>query len=439
MKKSLIIINVLALFLTSCGNFVGTPSQRGPATANTDRPCTDLVKDFFTKTNDLSLKTSLKMELTKAQTDDFFKEFGEFNLSKEQSETLRAIFLFSRDEHSIRKNLLKEYHNEIDGKGIDATNKTWEKFASHKKRVEIQKQKFLAKEKTEAGKAGALEKSMIYEKLYYSCKTQIQGKPTASDLKQAKRLTYALTAGSIGSGAVTYTAVHWEEDKNSKWFNELYFTLGIGLVLSYVNGKFVFANPSLNPWLAKMPLAFASNSVSDIEVSALYSYIFSTGDKEFEKKLEALQADPEAQEKLQALLKVAEDHHLFEKHLKNTQDLFKDKKTNVSMDSKEITFDDIDLDASRELLMAALAEQEYLAKTGMLEMGSPAVDRYTFHRLYNLLSVPTNIGLTILMNNQLCMTADPKKGFAKAVGMYMATSILFDALYFKSRKEVINQ
>lgn len=83
---------------------------------------------------------------------------------------------------------------------------------------------------------------------------------------------------------------------------------------------------------------------------------------------------------------IAEENHLFEKHLKNSQDLFKDKRTNKTMNpadfDHEVTMDDIDIEESRELLMDALAEQEYQEKSGMLKTGQPAVDRFIFHRIY---------------------------------------------------------
>lgn len=408
MRKPVIAINILTLFLTSCGSFHGSaekPVERFPANANLS--CQDSIKDLL-------------------------KKSGTTALSPKDEETKKAIALFANGDESIQKNLTDEFNNQLSGNPADESNEVWKKFTYHKDKVEIQKKKFKS-----------VEKAAIFEKLYYSCKTQIKTKPNAAQLKQAKKLTYALTAGSFGSTVVTYSAVHWDEEKNKKWFSEISFSLGIGVALTFIGGKLVLANPNLHPWKGKMPLAFLNNAVSDAGVSGIYAYAFGTDDTELEKKLLQIQNDPEAMEKLNELLVIAQENNLFEKHLKNTQNLFIDKRTNLPMKSSDfkenLSFDDIDMDASRELLMAALAEQEYDEKSGALATGHPAVDRFSYHRLFNLMSVPTNIGLTILMNNQMCMTADPKKGFAKAVGLYMGVSILMDALYFKGKKEVINQ
>ncbi|MBC7427406.1 MAG: hypothetical protein H7336_02265 [Bacteriovorax sp.] len=445
MKKSFILTNIFALFLTSCSSFKS--AERIPAAANL--PCQEIIKEFFIdKKSDVmatELKKYLKMDLNAEEVGTFFKEFSDADakLTDRQVETFRAIFLYGKEDAKIRQELLKEFSSQMNGTPVDETNKTWEKFAAHKKKVDAKKEKLIANEKTEAGKAAAVEKGAIYEKLYYSCKTQIKGKPTPVDLKYAKRLTYALTAGGLGSSIISYNVVHWDEEKNQKYFNELYFTLGIGVVLSFIGGKLVLANPNLNPWTGKMPMAFLSNAISDAGVSGIYAFMFKTKDTILEKKLQDLESDPEANKKLHELMVIAEENHLFEKHLKNTQDMFKDKNTDQSMNPAEFdhvaTMDDIDLDESRELLMSALAEQEYQEKSGVMKTGYAAVDRFTFHRIFNLMSVPSNIGLTILMHNQMCMSEDPKKGFMKAVGLYMGASILMDAMYFKSKKELINQ
>jgi hypothetical protein len=396
---------MLCLLISSCGTFQGA-AKRIPASADTS--CRDLVTPFLKlKSEDLmgmEISSLVKLDLTKEEISDFFKYFSDRNVLARDEDTLRAIFLYAKEDSLVRQTLFKEYNSQLSGSSIDETNKIWEKFIYHKKRVDLKKEKMIQKETASGAKQSAFAKSLIYEKLYYSCKTQIKGTPTSSALKQAKYLTYALSAGGLGATTISYTGVHWEEEKNKKWFNELYFTLGIGLVFTFIGGKLVLANPKLNPWTGKMPLAFLNNALSDIGVSGAYAYFFRTKDSELESKLKELETDPDAQKKLQELLKIAEENHLFEKHLKKSQNLFKDKRTGESMNSKdfnrEITIDDVDLEESRELLLAALAEQEYQENSGLLKTGNPAVDRFTYHRIFNLFSVPTNIGLTILMQNQ---------------------------------------
>lgn len=445
MKRSLIILNIITLFLTSCGS-IRPSAERIPAGVELTT-CQEVMKIFFEEKksdpNAPELKAFLKIDLTDDEVSDFFKEFDDLKISTLDEDTLRAIFLYGKEDANVRVDLLKEFHHQISGNEIDENNKVWEQFAAHKKKVDDKKQKMIAKEETSAGKTAAQEKAKIFEKLYYRCKTQIQGKPTPLVFKQAKHLTYAIMAGSFGSSVVTYSIAHRDEEKNQKWFNELFFTLGIDLMFNYIGGRFILTNPNLNPWKGKMPMAFLSSALSDVGVSGAYALFFKSNSAEIEKKLKTLEKDPKVQEKLQELLKIAEENNLYEKHLKNTQDLFKDKKTGKSMDpadfDHEVTIEDIDIEESRELFLAALAEQEYQENSGMLKTGYPAVDRFTFHRIFGLIYTPTSIGMTMLMHNQMCMTEDPKKGFMKAVGIFLATSMLMDTLYFNGKRELINQ
>lgn len=447
MRKTLIIINVASLILTSCGSLapVQETSERAPAAALS---CQEIAQAIISNDNKpdamkTQLKAFVKLDLTDEEMSDFFKQFNDSNLSSRSEDMFRSIFLYAKEDAEIRRTLFKEFYNELSGTGIDKDNKIWNKFISHKKKVDAQREKMLAKEKTNAGKIAAIEKSKIFEKLYYSCKTQIKGTPTPDVLRQAKRLTFALTAGGLGATAMSYTAVHWEEEKNKKWFNELYFTLGLGVFFSIVGGKLILANPKLNPWTGKMPLAFLNNAISDVGVSGIYAFLFKADDSVLEAKLKALENDPDAQAKLKELVRIAEDENLIERNIQKVQSLFIDKKTGKTMESKnfdhEAGVEDIDIEESREILLAGLAEQEYIEKSGLMKTGYPAVDRFSYHRIYNLLSVPTNIGLTILMHNQMCMSENPKTGFMKAVGIYMGASVVMDALYFQGRKEVINQ
>jgi hypothetical protein len=443
MKKCIIILNLSSLLLTSCGTYQNTQVIRTPA--EEAKGCSEIVKSFFPvkrltpEESTQILKNKIQLDLTPEEARDFFKYFSLGDLDVDSQDQLRSIYLYSATDPKVRIELLNEMNMLRAGHAPNEKNKIWKQFTAHKEKVDAKKKKII-----NSKEAGFYEKSLLYEKLYYSCKTQVKSAPTAADFRTAKKLTYALTAGALGSSIATYSAVHWEEEKNSKWFNELYFSLGITFALSFFGGKFILANPNLKAWTVKMPVSYLNNAVTDGLVSGVaYGYLFKTDDKELDKKIKELQDDPKAQEKLEELIKIAQEKGLFEKHLKASQSFLKDKTTNQSVDlktfGKEVTFDDIDMEASRDLLIEALAEKAYAEKAGPLSVGSEGKDRYAFHRIYNLLSAPTNIGMTIMMYNQMCMATDPKKGFIKAVGLYLGASIIMDAVYFEGKKDLINQ
>ncbi len=388
--------------------------------------------------NSKNLKKRLALELKAEEVADYFKYFQVSDLNDKNADILRSLYIYSANDPKVRIDLLHELSLIHAEKSTGEKNKDWKQFIAHKKRVDLKKLKIVKK-----GGEDAFAKSEFFEKLYYSCKTQIKAAPNPADISQAKRMTYALTAGALSSSTITYAAVHWDEEKNNKWYNELAFSLAITGTLSFIGGKLVLSDPKLSPWTGKMPLTYASKAFSDGFISGIYGYLFNTSNSEVEKKVNEILNNPESKEELEELLSIAKEKKLFEKHLKDSQNKILDKKTNLPLDIKNgvqsLTLDDIDLEETREVFIEAMVERIYQENAGPLSVGSPSLDRYSYHRLYSLASVPAEIGVSIMMYNQLCMTKNPKEGFLKAMGLYMGVSLLFDALYFKARKDLINQ
>ncbi|MBY0416358.1 MAG: hypothetical protein K2Q18_19440, partial [Bdellovibrionales bacterium] len=273
MKSYTCLIIISSLILSSCGSIsiIEPQNERFPSALSVnEKNCSELVKAFFVDTkNEFSVDAKFFQKKTSLEvTNEELLELNSLFTPREFTENadmFRSIFLYSRDDTKTRGSLLNEFKSQINGNAVDEENSSWKKFSHHKNKVDEKKKKI-------AGK----RKEQIYEALYFSCKTQIKGTPTAQDLSRAKRLTYALTAGSLGSSTITYSAVHWEEDKDSKWFNELYFSLGITTVFSFLGGKLVLANPSLNPWTGKMPITFLTNALTDAAVTGVYAALFKT-------------------------------------------------------------------------------------------------------------------------------------------------------------------
>jgi hypothetical protein len=438
MNKKLMIINICALLLTSCGSV----TSRVPAQAE-DNTCLGVAHNFLPKDtvsfedSKKLLKEKLALDLTDDQIADYFKYFQITDLNEKNADTLRSLFIYTSVDPDLRLNLLHDFSMINIGK--DEKTKNWKQFQHHKAKVDAKKVKMIAK-----GGDDVFGKSELYEKLYYSCKTQVKAAPTAADYKQAKRLTYALAVGALGSNIVTYTYVHRDEEKNSKWYSELGFSLAITAGLSFTSGKFILANPNMTPWSVKMPMAYVTNMVTDAAITGgVYGSLFKAKNSDLEEKVNDLLSKPEKRAEVEELVKIANEKDLFEKYSKESAALLIDKKTNKPVNVKdfdrEITIDDIDLDQSREIFMEALADKMYQENAGPLSTGSAAGDRYSYHRLYNLFSAPANIALSIMMYNQLCMTTNPNAGFLRAVGIYLGGSIIMDATYFETKKDLINQ
>ena len=444
--KNTSFLTIMTLLFTACS----TPEQieRIPASPmQSSQSCQEIVTSFLSpaRFNAESFAKKLQLEATTDQLSNFFYSFREIDLNKlddDQIRIMRAIYMFSQDDKPLRDELVSEFVKVIKGEKADSKNKNWDRFLAHKKKLDKYREKKMATAKTLEQKAILEKQTLLYEKLYMSCKSHVQKKPTAADLRLAKNLTWALTAGSLTSTAATYAYIHKEEEKDSKWMKGLYFELALTGIFTYVGGTFVTSNPRLNPWTVRAPLTYFNAAVADLGPSGAYSFFFNDTDVEMQKKFETMKNDIQFQTEVAELLHYAQEHNLFEKHLAATEKLFKQKPhSKMTLEEIKNSFDinNVDLEESRELLFEAMAEKEYSEKAGPLKTGYEGLDRYTFHRLWTLGSVPYNIGFALLMHNQMCMTPNPKAGFAKAVGTYFAGQLLLDTIYYKSREELINQ
>lgn len=446
MKTTVVLTLLTSILFSSCSTppVEQTTGDRSPAEAPM---CKEIVTAFLRpdRFNAQTFNTKLKLDISTDHLANYLYAFREVDLNKlteEQISSMRSIYLFSLDNSELRNDLVTQFIKTLKGEVPDAKNKNWDRFLSHKKKLDKYRAKKLANASTPELKIIARDQSLIYEKLYMSCKSHVQKKPTAADLRLAKHLTYALTAGSMTSTAATYAYTHKEEEKDSKWMKGLYFELALSGIFTYVGGTFVTSNPRLNPWTVRAPLTYFNAAVADLGPSGAYSYFFGDDNAELQKKFQSLKDDPKVADEIAELLHFAQEKQLFEKHLVATEKLFKQKPhSKMTIDQIKNSFDmeQIDLEESRELFFEAMAEKEYAENAGPYQTGSSGLDRYTFHRLWTLGSVPYNIGFALLMHQQMCMSPNPKVGFAKAVGTYFAGQLLSDVIYYKTRQETINQ
>lgn len=398
------------------------------------------LDEFYSQ---FELKTGLKLNFE--QKLDFENIFKEENFDIYDFNTLKSIMLYSGNDHAIRMRLLNSFKDSILSKyGETIADNEWETFKRHQQRVESRVKSIL--EKKAEGKFNPKRSAEIFEKLYYQCKTQIKTNigNESTVQAQAKKLTFALTAGAVFATVGSYSLANWKYEKDEKWFKELAFSTAITTVFTYLGGKHVLANDKLNNWTQKAPLNFLFKALGDVGISAVYGMFFNLSEEEANKKIEAIKSDPQAIEKMNELLEIAKNEGIYEKHAKAVERLFINKKTGKAFSEKsfpqDITIDDVDLEASREFLMESIATKEYLDNKGMLSTGSVETDRFAYHRIGDFLFVPSSIALSLLMKNQICMLSEhPKKAFAIAVLTYTIANIALDYVYFLGKKQLINQ
>ncbi len=384
----------------------------------------------------------------------------ELPTDEKKGERLFSYVQFARSRGDEREKILKELPEVLSPEYKVSKNRWVKNFRKLEKKItnyidkrEIAHYNQLSKTTSDETRAkwgafkAAYEEGKIYRSLSLKCSNKSISTTTP---EQAKLLTRAFTMGSVGSAVATYSFINWDREKDGRWYGELGWTLFWASLFGHINGKYIFSNPNLKPWLHRLPLTFAVAASEDALISAAYGPVFNTlfGEKSEEKlkEIEAMKDDPGAAKILSELYQIMDKEGLFEKYEKEMLALFskKDEQGNtVAMTLEEIQNIDpaeLDIEAGQEMFLEAMAQQEYQQSMGPLSLGySSATDRYTFHRMLDVLYVPINIQLGLVMNHQICMSADPKVGMLKAVSTFMAGKMMMDAFYFWSRRQAIGQ
>lgn len=384
----------------------------------------------------------------------------ELPTDEKKGERLFSYVQFARSRGDEREKILKELPSVLSPDYKISKNKWVKSF----RKIENKVTKYIDKRETAhfnqlskttsdetRAKWGAFKAAYEEGKIYRSLSLKCSNKSISTTTpEQAKLLTRAFTLGSIGSAVATYSFINWDKEKDGRWYGELGWTLFWASVFGFINGKYVFSNPNLKPWLHRLPLTFAVAAGEDALISAAYAPVFSAlfgeNSEEKLKELEELQNDPKAKKIMGELVEIMIEKKLFDKYEKEMLALFSktDSAGNkIPMTTEEIRDLDpstLDIEAGQDMFLEAISQQEYEQGMGPLSLGySSSTDRYAFHRMLDVAYVPINIQLGLIMNYQICMSADPKIGMLKAVSTFMAGKMMMDTFYFWSRRQAIGQ
>jgi hypothetical protein len=379
----------------------------------------------------------------------------------ELAKELRSSILFARSlPDSQRPKFLDDFRKYWPSHPKLKESLAFKKFKRHQKRVlayekKIENKEFKNLTKRNASDAKerahqvALYKSRLYEKNYFQCMNAVSDPKSvsAAGLKNANKVAWAITVGGAASALVTYGATNHDLPKDERWWSEIAYVIVTSMAMSYVNAKFILANPKLKMWSQRLPLVIGAGAVEDIGVTALWSVLIGEEDPSWEK-IEQLQKDPKFQEYLKEMLVIIEKERLYEKHQAGALSFLTSVETDKEgvmtgafskIDPASVDMNSIDDTATRELFLEAYSELEYLQGEGRMKLGGPTEDRYTYNRLIDFIYQPSFLLASALMYQQLCSAANPKMGMFTAISTFMAINIATDALYFYGRREMIDQ
>ncbi len=466
MTKTLSLVLILNFLLMSCSNLGLAPDHsrhsRVPLSA-TDLSCHEIAdvmlsRDaqiwslFFRNFDDIKDFSNhfSGIRISEEEVSTLIKYIPDFPKDDEGIELLRRATLYSRilkDEkkHSEFWSALAHYREDP-----TKTPKELKEFLREDKYLTRYEKKLNSqyKNKPLAKKEDVIKRKIkIYERNYYQC---LKGATDPSLLtkrvmQQSNRVAIAVTIGGMGSALVTYAATNYDLPKDKKWWFEIFFVIVTSMAMSYVNAKFILANPKLKPWSQRLPLVLGASAVEDIGVTALYKYLVGEPDEDIKHKLATLENDPEFKATLAKALEYIERDSLYQKYEERAKKFISqvspegDLKKMSEVELASVNWDQVDPDLTQELFLEALTDYEYSEAKGPLSLGEESYDRYAFHRLIDLIYQPSFLVAAMIMHKQLCRATNPKMGMVTAITTFMAINMATDALYFFSRRSLINQ
>lgn len=375
------------------------------------------LKSFITYLSTLN-DAQKKKAITK--TSEFFKEKSDFKMVKE----------FNKIQDHIEKKRLQQFEKELSLLRKKNPQESQSKLES------------MARSSSYRFKDG-------YEKLAFGCRAS----KSTPEKKRASQLFKKFVLGiGVTSSIAGYTYANYDKEFDAKWFGRLGYELTIGMVSNYLSAK-ILTNP--NNTIIRMGLQryLLARSFGVVDMT-LYSSFFSGNKDEARARLEELKKDPKFQEEMKKLSTFLEEEGTLVKYkrmiIENIKALLRHQELAPEstgelhygdFDFSGLKPEDLDDPEIQNIVIAAILAQEYEENRGkIISTGDVGADRFAFHAAYGLVMMPKDIYTSLYIYRVLCMgQMNPRAALMKAVGLYTLNRVVFDQLYYYSRRESINQ
>ncbi len=368
-----------------------------------------------------------------------------FSSDREEMTVLRRFIQYSRTLPENDRLLALDHAHEIyletsEKKIISNFNIEKNKFNKFRKK---QKDKFLKGHKVHSKKIlkqadnHANDIAKLYEKLYYSCnktsstKTQLQASKTYGK--------YILTLGPVSAGT-SYSIVNWDKEKDEKWFKGIAYDITLATFLNFYAGK-LLTGPG-EGHLKKLAKSMGFYGSIDLMTAPLYNKIFSPSEDERSKALKTLVSDEKQREELSKFIKYIKETDHDDSIEESLLSLVKneDGSAVTKADLSSINKEDLLTEDLKDTFLKLLAKKMYDENKGdWISSGNQGLDRFWFHRAWDITSFPLDLYANMLIFKKLCVTVNPARAKFEAALLFLSWRAINDAGYYYFRDESINQ
>lgn len=274
-----------------------------------------------------------------------------------------------------------------------------------------------------------VEKALkTYEKLSLSCRSRGSTMEKQFAAKQGTKFFLGL---GLASTTGSYFYNNWDKEHDAKWFGNLGFDITTSFIFTFAYTKILGSNQS--GFAGTSLKAYGTFAGLDYLSAEAYSQIFGVSQAEAEERMKKMLENPKAREELSRLKDMLESEKFDDELTKNLETIM--QKMEVQ-NLEEIVADE----SNRERILEAISLDMYAQEAGdYIRTGDKGLDRYIFHRSYDVIGTPKGIAVGYLIFNTLCRnSANPKVALAKALTIYLADRVTFDYIYYNLRRKAIN-
>ncbi|OUR98576.1 hypothetical protein A9Q84_03955 [Halobacteriovorax marinus] len=371
-----------------------------------------------------------------------------FTHDHSEMKALRRYLSFSRTLPDNDRLIALEHAHEVYTEGNQ--RKWMKKFTDDRKKLDDFKdkhrKKYLKKHKSpdeeifKNADKHADEVAKLYEKLYYGCKNT---NSTKVQLRASKTYgKYILTLAPLTAGA-SYSIMNWDKEKDDLWFKGIAYDIVVATFLNFYAGKLLTG--AGDGHFKKLVKAMSFYGAVDLITSPAYNGIFSPSEEERKEKLKLLVTDEAQREKLNEFLTYIIESKVDPKFEEKLLELVAKgggeagEKLTLT-DLQNLKEEDFFSPEGTEVFLSLFTEKLYDdVKGDYITTGNQGMDRFWFHRVWDVTSFPLDIYANMLIFDKLCATVNPKKAKIEAALLFLAWRGINDAGYYFSRGKVVNQ
>jgi hypothetical protein len=281
-----------------------------------------------------------------------------------------------------------------------------------------------------------------FESLYFSCHATTPNPKNEVARELYNKFNPSL---SILFTGLSYSHFHWDETKNTRWFDELGYDLLFSIITSQFGSR-IQTNRANPQWIKSIQHYFIGRAAGLTDL-LLFPIAFPPSEEKIKLRLNHLKNNPDFNAEIENIHEAYDERSQYTQfrthiinyvrtiiHLKKPLEL-------GNIDWSKLTEADLDRPEVQEILTLAAIQELYKINQGsFISTGEVGLDRFSYGSVLSVGLMPINMLKSSVNYQILCLgQKTPLRAFTQAAIWSAAFTTLNQHLYYIFRKKLINQ